>query len=182
MVSMTAILRGRDWTRDDRDALPDDGHRYEVLDGTLVVTPAPSSAHQIVLFGLYRQLHASCPLHLRVLGAPLDVLLDERTVLQPDLLVARRDRLSPRGLTGPPELAIEILSPSTQTADRTLKRERYERAATPAYWLADPDTLTLTVYELNHGHLRQSAHLTRHDTWTATSPYAATITPAAWLD
>lgn len=182
MVGMTAILGGRDWSRADRDALPEDGHRYEVVDGALVVTPAPSPAHQIALFGLYRQLYASCPRHLWVLGAPLDVVLDARTVVQPDLLVARRDQLTPRGLTGPPELAIEILSPSTQVVDRTLKLDRYERAGTRAYWLADPDALTLTGYELSAGHLHQRAHVTGHDSWTATIPYPVTITPAAWLD
>ncbi len=67
MVGMTAILRGRDWSRADRDALPDDGRRYEVVDGALVVTPSPSTAHQIVVFGLYRQLYQACPGHLRVL-------------------------------------------------------------------------------------------------------------------
>ncbi len=182
MVGMTAILRGRDWTRADRDALPDDGRRYEVVDGALVVTPSPSTAHQIVVFGLYRQLYQACPGHLRVLGAPLDVVLDDRTVVQPDLLVARRDRLDHRGVQGRPELAVEILSPSTQAVDRNLKLDRYERAETPAYWLIDPDTLTLTAYELTGGNLRQTAQVTPCETWTATVPYQVTLTPAAWLD
>ena len=182
MVGMTAILRGRDWSRADRDALPDDGHRYELIDGALVVTPAPAPRHQIALLGLYRQLYAACPDHLRVLAAPVDVTLDERSVVQPDLLVARRDRFDRRGLQGPPELAIEVLSPSTQVVDRNLKLERYERAGTPAYWLADPDALTLTAYELLDGHLRQVAHVTGTDTWTATIPYAVPLTPATWLD
>ncbi len=181
MVVMTAILRGREWTRADRDALPDDGHRYEVLDGALVVTPAPSSGHQIALFGLYRQLFTQCPRHLRVLGAPLDVQMDERSVLQPDLVVARKDRVERQGVRGRPELAVEILSPSTQMVDRNLKLDRYERAGTPAYWLADPDELTLTAYELTEGRFVQVAHVAG-ETWTATIPNTVTIAPAAWLD
>ena len=182
MVGMTAILRGRDWTRADRDALPDDGRRYEVVDGALIVTPSPSPLHQIVLVGLFRQLDRACPAHLILLPAPLDVVLDDRTVVQPDLLVARRDRLDHRGVQGRPELAVEILSPSTQAVDRNLKLDRYQRAQTPGYWLIDPDTLTLTAYELTGGHLRQTAQVTAGETWTATLPYQGTLTPAAWLD
>ena len=64
------------------------------------------------------------------------------------------DRLDHRGVQGRPELAVEILSPSTQRVDRTLKLERYQRAGTPAYWLADPKALTLTAYEpVSYTHL-----------------------------
>ena len=81
-----------------------------------------------------------------------------------------------------PELAVEILSPSTQRVDRTLKLERYQRAGTPAYWLADPKALTLTAYELVDGDLREVAHVTAGASWTATTPYVVTITPGIWLD
>ncbi|MCA0437249.1 MAG: Uma2 family endonuclease [Austwickia sp.] len=179
---MTAILRDREWTRADRDALPEDGKRYEILDGALLVTPSPAPGHQIVLMGLIRQLDGACPSHLRLLTAPLDVTLDERTILQPDLLVVRRDRIEDRGVRDRPELAVEILSPSTQRVDRTLKLERYQRAGTPAYWLADPKALTLTAYELVDGDLREVAHVTAGASWTATTPYVVTITPGIWLD
>ena len=75
-----------------RAQLPDDGHRYEVVDGALVVTPSPIWGHQQCHMGLIRQLLATCPAHLTLLAAPFDVVLDDRTVVQPDLLVARRDR------------------------------------------------------------------------------------------
>ena len=182
MVGMTSsVLRGREWSRADLAELPDDGHRYEVVDGALVVTPAPLAAHQDALTGIFRQLLSGSPSGLRVLVAPLDVTLDDRTVVQPDLLVARRDRIERRGVRGRPELAVEILSPGSQVVDRNLKFERYERAGTPAYWLADPDELTLTAYELAEGRFVEVAHVAGRESWTARVPYEVTITPSAWL-
>ena len=183
MVGMSSsVLRGREWSRADLAELPDDGHRYEVLDGALVVTPSPTSDHQFALFALYRQLIAACPRSLRVVGAPLDVTLSDDSVLQPDLLVGEVQRFGPRGLAGRPELAVEVLSPGSQVVDRNLKFERYERAGTPAYWLADPDVLTLTAYELREGRFELVAEVSGQESWTAAIPYQVTITPGAWLD
>ncbi len=182
MVGMSSIVARGGWTRDDLARLPDDGQRYEILDGALVVSPSPVTRHQFVVGGLYRQLFPPCPGHLMVVIAPLDVVLGDRDVLIPDLLVARRDQFDRRGLPGRPELAIEILSPSTRRTDRTVKLKRYERADTPAYWLADPDELTLTAYELRDGRYTRAAHVTADQTWTAHLPYEVTITPATWLD
>ena len=183
MVGMTStVLRGREWSRTDLAELPDDGHRYEVVDGALVVTPSPTSDHQIVSAGLFGQLLAACPPGYRLLFAPLDIVLSHRDVLQPDLLVARRDRIERRGVRGRPELAVEVLSPGSQVVDRSLKFERYERAGTPAYWLADPEALTLTAYELREGRFELVAEVSGQESWTAAVPYEVTITPGAWLD
>ena len=182
MVGMSSIVARGEWTRDDLARLPDDGQRYEILDGALVVTPSPTPGHQVVVFGLNEQLRRACPAHLRVLGAPLDVIFGERDVLQPDLLVIRRELIGPQRLLGGPELAVEVLSPGSRHTDRTVKLQRYERAGTPAYWLADPDELTLTAYELRDGRYAQAAHVTADQAWTAHIPYEVTITPATWLD
>lgn len=182
MVGMSSIVARGAWTRDDLARLPDDTNRYEILDGALLVTPSPVPGHQVVVFGLYEQLRRACPAQLRVLGAPLDVIFGERDVLQPDLLVIRRELIGAQRLLGGPELAVEVLSPGTRRADRTLKLERYERAGTPSYWLADPDELTLTAYELRDGRYTQAAHVTAEQTWTAHRPYQVAITPGAWLD
>ncbi len=128
MCPMTTILDDRVWTRAERDALPADKHRYKLLDGALLVSETPHLTHQMMVFGLYRQLAAACPPHLLTLGAPADVELATDTVLSPDLLIARRDRLrnnpstegepgAPR-LAGPPELAIEELCASSRLIDR----------------------------------------------------------------
>src|SRR5215831_18447125 len=102
---------------------PADGKRYELLEGELYVTAAPRLRHQQIASNLYLLLGP----HVRqaglgeILFAPLDVILSNITVIEPDLVyvdTARLDRLSDRGIEGPPTLVIEILSPSTAAADR----------------------------------------------------------------
>lgn len=87
---LAGLPRGRALTRDDLDAMPDDGHRYELIDGILVVSPVPRIRHQDVVAEVYVLLRAACPVELKVLFAPVDVALSEDTVMQPDLLVAGR--------------------------------------------------------------------------------------------
>jgi Uma2 family endonuclease len=132
------------WTAAAVRALPDDGQRYELVAGELVVTPAPSWIHQSVAAALFRRLDAW--LAMTRVGivrfSPADLSLGEDEVLQPDLFVVP--------LAGPPVrtwedvtrllLAIEILSPNTARYDRLLKRRRYQRAGVPEYWIVDPDS------------------------------------------
>ena len=131
------------WTREAVLALPDDGQRRELLDGELIVTPAPRPLHQIALHRLERALDtvlASGP--LRVLRSPADLSLGEEEILQPDLFVYRRSAGRPlRDWSQITELAlvIEVLSPSTARYDRGLKRRRYQRARVPEYWIVDLD-------------------------------------------
>ncbi len=87
-------------TRDDLDRMPDDGHRYELIDGNLVMTPAPSWAHQNAVANLLFQLKLTCPTELCVLTAPFDVVLASDTVMQPDILVAPREDFTKRDLPG----------------------------------------------------------------------------------
>lgn len=181
-VMTTTIHDDRVWTRDERDALPDDRKRYELLDGALIVSAAPRPIHQMVVLGLYRQLYPACPPHLITLTAPLDIDLAQDSVLEPDLLVARRDQFDDRGLPGRPELAVEVLSPSSRRIDRVLKRERYERAGTPAYWIVDPDGPSLLACELRDGRYDEVAHVGPGETWHATIPFPVTLTPGIWAD
>ena len=89
---------GKPLTRADLDAMPDDGHRYELIDGALLVTPAPAWGHQRVVINLIVLLRLACPAELEVLTAPFDVALADDTVMQPDVLVARRADYARRGL------------------------------------------------------------------------------------
>ena len=86
--------RGSAYTREDLATMPDDGRRYELVDGTLIVTPAPSRRHQDVAANLYDALSGPCPRELKARFAPVDVAIADDTVLQPDLLVVRRDEYS----------------------------------------------------------------------------------------
>ncbi|MFF0269626.1 Uma2 family endonuclease [Kribbella sp. NPDC004536] len=168
-------------TRTDLERMPDDGHRYELIDGVLLVSPAPKPRHQIVSAAVYRALFAACPSDLLVLYAPVDVVLAEDTVLEPDLLVAPRDAFSERDLPGPPLLTVEVLSPSTRRFDLMLKRSRLEAAGCAAYWVVDPDTPSLIAWELQDGAYVQVAKATGDEPVRLTSPFEVTVVPADLL-
>jgi Uma2 family endonuclease len=129
---------GRPFTRADLERMPDDGRRYELIDGVLIVSPAPGRVHQRAVGRLYRRLDDACPPEFEVLIAPFAVGLEDDTEMQPDVIVALRDHLTDKDLPGPPALAVEVLSPSTRIYDLTAKRERFERAGTPSFWVVDP--------------------------------------------
>lgn len=168
----------RSFTRDDLARMPEDGHRYELIDGTILVTPAPTPRHQMVSREVFLRLDRACPAHLITLYAPLDVALTLDTVLQPDLLVARRSDFDTRSLPVPPLLAVEILSPSTRRFDLDRKRARYERSGCPAYWVIDPDDGAFTAWELRNGAYVEVAHIGAGQSWSATVPFPVTIAPA----
>ena len=140
-------------TYHDYAALPNDGRRYEIHDGDLSVTPAPSPQHQICAANLFRILDGHVRAHGLgvVLFAPLDVILSDTSIIQPDLIYLASDRLgaiSRRGIEGPPTLAVEILSPSTTAIDRDTKHRLYARHGVPFFWLLDPDAGIIDAYRL----------------------------------
>ena len=186
MDAMTLLPQSRPLTRVDLDALRDngagDGHRYELIDGVLVVTPSPSYAHQEVSSRLSMLLGQACPAGLVVLYAPFDVALDDDTVMQPDLLVARRADFTHRDLPVAPLLAVEILSPSTRRFDLTLKRSRFEAAGVASYWVVDPLELSLTAWELEDGHYVEVAHVHGNATFVASRPFAVDTVPGLLRD
>ena len=133
----TARLTYRDYVR-----LPDDGLRYEILDGQVVVSPSAGSDHQDVQAGLMIELGDRIRRHRRgrVFG-DLDCEITAHDIVRPDVLVvlaANTARITKTRVVGTPDLAIEILSPGTAGRDRTKKRRRYEAAGTPELWLVDP--------------------------------------------
>ena len=178
MGTVTTLPRGRAYTRQDLATMPDDGHRYELVDGTLIVTPAPSRRHQYVAANLYNALIKACPSDLLALFAPVDVAIADDTVLQPDLLVVRRDEYSDDTQPLRPLLAVEILSPSTRHIELSLKRARYEAAGCPSYWVTDPDEPSITVCELERGAYVERVHLVGDQECTLTAPYAVSLNPA----
>lgn len=182
MEAVTTLPRGEPLTRDDLQQTPDDGHRYELVEGSLVVTPARSYRHQDVVLNLAVVLKSACPSELKVLVAPFDVVLSEHSVLQPDLLVARRADFTDRELPTAPLLAVEVLSPSTRLIDTELKHARYQAAGSPSYWVIDPDALELTTWELRHGEYVEAVHATGDTPFTAATPFPVTFSPSQLLD
>jgi Uma2 family endonuclease len=142
------------WTFDDYARLPDNGFRYEVIDGALVMSPAPLMGHQIISAALMSALRAYVRRHRLgiVVAAPVDVQLGDRaTPVQPDIVFVARERLHIVGrerIEGAPDLVVEILSRSTAARDRGLKFDLYAASGVREYWLADPDERTLEVYVL----------------------------------
>ncbi|WP_328320432.1 Uma2 family endonuclease [Kribbella sp. NBC_00382] len=165
-------------SRDDLDRMPNDGHRYELIDGTLVMTPASSTRHQDVVVNLIVALKAACPPDLRVLVAPFDVVISQDTVMQPDLLVAGREDFTERDLPVAPLLAIEVLSPSTRRYDLMLKFSRLEAAGCQSYWVIDPDTPELIAWELRDGTYAQVAKVTGDEVARLTVPFVVSVVPA----
>jgi Uma2 family endonuclease len=146
-------MQGKLLTYSDYARIPDDGKRYEVLEGGLLVTPAPSPLHQMVSFRLQRQLvdHFEPRGLGHVLAAPIDVILSAHDILQPDLVVAPDGQISKRGIEGSPTLAVEILSPSTRRRDRTRKSRRYAALGVAHFWLVDPDARRIECYRAEGG-------------------------------
>ncbi|MBI5495258.1 MAG: Uma2 family endonuclease [Deltaproteobacteria bacterium] len=155
---VAAQLRLRNfYIYEDLATFPEDGKRREILDGDLIVNPAPILKHQQVLQNLNRILDA----HMQRTGAgnlffaPVDVRLGDN-VFEPDLLVVLKDsraRLTRAFIEGPPDLVVEILSPSTEEWDRGRKSAAYARGGVREYWILDPERRQLEQFTLQEGAL-----------------------------
>ncbi len=132
-----------DWTIERLHDLPEDGNRYEIIDGELFVTPSPRLVHGIAAFELAVILRPYArSMGMDVLLSPADIQYSERTVVQPDVFVFRRGPDRPMkdwADVQPLQLAIEVLSPSTSRRDRTVKRDLYQTQGVPEYWIVDID-------------------------------------------
>ncbi len=185
MTAMTTevlgLPRGRALTRDDLDTMPDDGHRYELIDGVLIVSPAPILRHQRAVRNLILAVNAACPDTAEVLSAPFDVVLAQDTVIQPDVIVARNDDLTERDLPAPPLLAIEVLSPSTRGIDLLLKKERLARAGCLHYWTVDPAEPSVTAWHLVNGEFVLDTRAAGDNEFTMTGPFPITLVPSTLI-
>jgi len=139
---MDMATAARRWTVDMVRSLPDDGNRYEVVDGMLLVTPAPSWPHQVAVGELYQFLTSYLGDHPvgYAMVAPTDIEYDNENMVEPDVFVVPLvgDR-PPRSWqeAGRLMLAVEVLSPSTKKADRVVKRRLYQQQGVPQYWMVD---------------------------------------------
>ena len=166
--------------------LPDDGRRYEILDGELAVTPAPGRRHQTIVGELFSLLHA----HVKARGlgqvfvSPFDVILDDTSIVQPDIVYIAGARLSivaERGVEGAPSLAVEVISPSTRQRDRNAKLQLYARHGVPHFWIIDPETRSIDAYVLRSGAYVLEAHAAGDDPLRAEPfPDLAIPTPTFW--
>lgn len=133
-------------------ALPDDGKRYELLEGELAVSPAPARRHQRTVLALGRLLaRAEDAGWGEAYIAPFDVVFDQQNVAEPDAFFVRRERLhivGEQNVQGAPDLVVEVLSPGSQARDLRVKLQLYARFGVPYYWIVDPEAKTVRRYEL----------------------------------
>jgi len=134
-------------------ALPETGPRYQLIEGELEMSPSPNFRHQDIVGNIYAELRAF--VRKRRLGkvcvSPVDVILDDDNVFQPDVLfisASRKHIIAPEGVRGAPDLCVEILSPSNRNLDLETKRVVYARHGVIEYWIVDPENDSVTIYRL----------------------------------
>ena len=145
------FIKESGWTVDDYYQLPEDGHQYEIIRGKLELKPSPTTTHQRMSQRLERTLIDSCENECIIMHAPVDVILSKNETRQPDILMIHRSReeiIEVHAVVGPPDLVIEILSPTSAKRDRTVKKESYAEFGVPEYWIVDPFNLTIEQYIL----------------------------------
>ena len=172
---------GRPFTVNDLEEMPDDGRRYELIDGELLVSPAPGWPHQEASVELTVRLRQACTPEFRVLAAPFAVRHDIFNELQPDVLVARYADLTLKNLPAAPVLAVEIISPSSRLKDANLKKATYARLGTQCFWLVDPDleVPTVTAWELVGGSdYQRVAHVANDEVFQSERPFPVKFSPA----
>lgn len=139
--------------------LPDDGKRYEIVEGDLAVSPSPNRKHQRVVQALYRWFRGLEEQGAgQVYTAPFDVVLDIHNIVEPDLVFVRSpglDIVTEANIQGAPDCVVEVLSPGTRDRDLGVKVHLYARFRVPEYWALDPEMETVTLYRLtNDGYER----------------------------
>lgn len=170
---------GEPFSVNDLDRMPDDGHRYELLDGTLIVSPAPGPPHQRAVAVLAVLLELACPEDL-IVFPNVGVRIGPRSALEPDAVVARAADVSGARLARPPLLVAEILSPDSALRDLNLKKAAYERFGIPSYWVIDPDLdqPSLRAFELMNREYCEVAQAAGDTPFRAVRPFPVEIVPS----
>ena len=164
---------GQLWTIDDLVTLPSDGNRYEIFDGSLLVSPHADVTHGAASIKLHRILTLQAPADLCV-GHDLGVSRKITSYLVPDLFVVRAEALGKRDATLDPatiSLVGEVLSPGNRGRDLVLKRYEYAAAGIPTYWIVDPAQQSMRVLELDGDAYREAETVRPGSAWSTTRPF-----------
>jgi Uma2 family endonuclease len=175
--------RGEPFTVVELDRMPDDGRRYELLDGELLVSARPTTIHQLVAFRLATTLARGCPPSLCVVPEPA-VQLSRKTEFDPDIVVVPLAQVGDAKFTQPPLLAVEVRSPSTALVDLNRKKAAYAAFGVQSYWIVDPDLKTpaLTAFELADGSYATAAYVRASQPFTATRPFPVEVVPVSLVE
>lgn len=177
---------GTPWTIDDLGDLPE-GYRYEIFDGSLLVSPTPPVPHGRATTNLDRILDRAAPARFYVSPAGFGVSIKGgASYLVPDIVVVARSAVERGGpYLLPPDvfLAVEVMSPSNSKNDTVLKRHEYAEAGIPQYWLVDQKARTLTVLRLDDetGRYVESAVVPAGEVWKTDDPYPVSLDPAEFV-
>jgi Uma2 family endonuclease len=176
------FLRGRPFTVADLETMPDDGRRYELIDGTLIASPIPDLPHQTVVGQLSIALDAACPPGMEVVIGPFAVRPSQDTELQPDAVVGRDEDFTEECLPVAPLLAVEVFTSSTRLYDLHTKKAAYQRLGVQHYWVIDPEHPTLTAFELDDaGVYQQVAEVEGAKVFETQQPFPVRIVPVELL-
>lgn len=161
-------------TYEDYLSIPDDGRRHEIIDGEHYVNPSPAPRHQIIAFNI--ELRMGMFLLKNPIGqmmhAPLDIVLTDTDIVQPDIIYISRERLKligPKNIGGTPELVVEILS-TNRRYDEITKKRLYERTGVREYWIVDPELDTIKVYRRSGNAFVRVAELSAENDDVLTTP------------
>lgn len=177
-MAFAVLPQHRPLTEDDLAQLPEDGLRYELIDGELLVSPSPARLHQRISVNLTLLLVGSTPPGHEVLAAPFDWRVNRFNVFVPDLMVMRIEDVTEKRLERPPVLAVEILSPSTRQRDLHLKKRAYEDAGLEWYWVIDPVEPSLSVFRLVDRRFVEQALATGDEELTVREPLDVVVVPS----
>ena len=161
---------------EDLIAAPDDGYRYEVLDGALIVNAAPTWRHQEIVARLLRILQDAAPPEVKALPSPV-WRIGPGQIPEPDLIVVNAEALGDIAVEGTPMLVVEVLSPSNRGSDLVRKRALYAEAGCPSYWIIDPDGPTVTILELEETEYQEAARLSKGERVTVDRPFRVDFAP-----
>ena len=170
-----------EWTVEDLETLPNDGLRYEIIDGILQVSPSPVPRHQRAILELAVLFRDVCSPAFEVFVAPLDWQPDRRTSLEPDVLVVPKDAIGPKNITGTPALVVEVLSATTARIDRTLKFSRYAEGGIGQYWIVDPSVPSIQVYTLRGDTYELTTEGVADQRVSVSTPLDVSVTPASLI-
>jgi Uma2 family endonuclease len=170
---------GQPFTVAELDRMPDDGRRYELVGGALVVGPRPTLRHQEVADELLMLLRQRCPADLRAISEPA-VQLSAKTEFDPDIVVIKRSELTAAKVTQPPLLVVEVRSPGTALIDLNVKKAAYERFGVQSYWIVVPDVgqPELIAFDLCDGCYERVAHVRGSQPFRAQLPFPVEVVPA----
>jgi Uma2 family endonuclease len=172
---------GRPFTVDDLEFMPDDGNVYELIDGTLIVSPPPGRRHQRALVRLAELLDDVCPEDLAVLWPPYVVRMSTDTELRPDLQVAWEVDIDGEVVLDAPELVVEVADARTTINDLNNKKVAYARMGVPHYWVLDPTRPSMLVYELDGNAYRHVTRVCAEEPYETADPFPVRIVLAELL-